>query len=543
MAVHKSLTRAYKPATKGITLIEVAVLLLISTIILIPVLRLTGGNTSTQGNITSVSANASREMVLANNQIERVLGSDLTAINCGGGQLNPAPGGTASCRGVDNVFSNQPIYYEWIVVNKSNNIPSTMNNFLYEVTYNVYSDPAYSTLALSYPFKSFSNTGSPTTSTTRTNLVVVLDVSGSMGAASRGQTSIGGVASPYLKYLYTDPNYPSYRPPRSPNAPWDTTPLNLFNNTELDLTMFKLANDPQTPFDDRFLRPGSLKNFVPGTGCDDPNYYNSVIFTTRNPTGTNRIRNMCNATIDTPGSTDPNSINVRFNSNLSRIEAARSSLIKFLLTVEGDSALRDNIDLGFITFARNIDFKLPARKTGLLEQVDGNFQYPNMRRKFSWINRKGNGNIKASGWTNVWDAVYDGAELAFNQPGTNNNIIFIVGDGQPTRGNCSRGNPTAKGLCMASSNVGGVNDGLGNSLAMGTFPGHPGKTAKVFALGLMAGDTTIGPVFREGFTVPTGGVYQYVDNVGDMDQAFEHMKYAILKEVLLQNSARYGMNF
>jgi hypothetical protein len=77
-------------ALRGITLIEVAVLLLVAGVMLVPILKLTGGNTSAEGNVTTVSGNASREMVLANNQIERVLGSDLSAIDCGAGVLKPS---------------------------------------------------------------------------------------------------------------------------------------------------------------------------------------------------------------------------------------------------------------------------------------------------------------------------------------------------------------------------------------------------------------------------------------------------------------------
>jgi hypothetical protein len=326
-------------------------------------------------------------------------------------------------------------------------------------------------------------------------------------------------------------------------VPWNTTSLNLFNNTELDLTMFRLANDATTELDDQFLRPGSLKNFVPGVDCDDSAYYNSVIFSTNNATATQRVRDFCKATIDTPGSTDPDSVNVRFNEKLSRIEAARSSLLRFLLTIEGDASLRQNIDLGFVTFSSNVNYRLPNRVNGALEKVDTNQRYPETRRFYSWLNRSGPGQIMPGGMTNIWGSVYAGAQVAFNQPGNNSNIIFLVSDGEPTAGNCSSGSPVAMGNCMANRNVGGVSDGLANALARGTFPGYPGKKAKIFALGLMAGDNKVGPVFRDGLAVPTGGVYQYADNVGDIDEAFEQMKYSIFKEVLLQNSARYGMNF
>ncbi len=542
MLSHKSRSK-----TRGVTIIELAVILVIVTIALAPIVNMIGGPRSNDGNLTRTTGHQTKQVIFANSMIERALSGDTVAIQCEGAMGGlPSAGNTESCQGTFSQYS-KPIYYEWVVRNLSDTLPDGMGNELYDATLNVYTDSDYATSIATFPIKVFNNLGPDEVSPEKTGILISIDISGSMALNSIPGMHYGGnvttncnpVDSPYLEYRYEDPAH-GYIPPG--------VALNLFNDSELDVVSFEDTNTSDTPWDDRYPQPGILS--MPGPNCNSSSYYNSVLFKNASSAV---VKALCNA--DDSGTP----IEDVYGFNMSRIEAARTSLFKFLIDIESDSELYNNIALGFSGFDGHPTPKLyvPTTVTGDMEEADVDGKYPEMRRKFSWINRNGPGAIIPSGSTYMWYTLYKSGQIIFNNmedETIDNGIVFILTDGRISSNPCighsdSYAVQLAAGECFkTNSSAGGGSyplgaDGLVNSFARGTFPGHPGKTLKIFALGLLDDDVNvIRPLFEEGMTKPTGGAYKYSPTTGDMDAIFEDLKYAILKEVLISKVNRYGID-
>src|SRR5689334_7845994 len=116
-------TRRFRQA--GLSLLEVAMLMMILTLALVPLIRHLGGPTGSQGNSSRMVGMQTKEVLLANTLIEEALSNDYSSLGCNSA-FNPSsfPAiGTfasfpASSRCVNNSY-NQPLYYQWIVNNAS----------------------------------------------------------------------------------------------------------------------------------------------------------------------------------------------------------------------------------------------------------------------------------------------------------------------------------------------------------------------------------------------------------------------------------------
>lgn len=520
---------------KGLSLIELALVMVIVTIALVPVIRMVGGpnSSSGQGNATRVVGLRSKEILLANSLLERALSSDLQVLSCGNsfnpltslptvGQSTDFPTGS---RCTDNTY-NQPLYYQWTVRNmdaSGSDIP--MGNHYYTSTLNVWDKPSGGTPLITLPTFLFWNESGTLATSNSTGIVVVLDSSGSMTAgqietafAPRGA---GNSASPFLKYRYADPAI-GYNPPAS-------IALNINNNAQLDVVSALNADDPDTPWDDRYIKPGIL-GIPPGPASCDTSMANwnaggSVwqsppIFAFDDNDDRDRARAICLLTGVPSDFVWQTTMNLYF----SRIEAARSSLLNFLVSMEADPSLYQNTKLGFVTFSTDV-----VDRVVTLESIDGNNRYPQMRRWFTWINRQGGSRmIPATGSTNMYGALRRGAQVAFSDPTLDNRIVFLVGDGAPM---------------VAPTNHSAFQT-LSTQIGNGTFPGANGKTATVFTLGLLSSDPDLPAYMRDDIALRTpGGQFFYAQSIGDVDPIFNQIKYQIQRVILLNKSNRFNVDF
>src|SRR4051812_2737813 len=73
----------------GISLLEVAMLMIIVTLALVPIIQHLGGPSSAQGNAVRAVGFQSKEILLGNTLIEQALANNFKTFNCGGA-FNPA---------------------------------------------------------------------------------------------------------------------------------------------------------------------------------------------------------------------------------------------------------------------------------------------------------------------------------------------------------------------------------------------------------------------------------------------------------------------
>lgn len=515
----------------GMSLIEVGLVMLIVVLALVPVVHQIGGPNSNNGNgnVARVVGQKSKEIVLANTILEQALAADYSKFACNT-TFNPQTGFPAAgqfallpaTRCEDTTY-NQSLYYQWTVQNMDptgQRIP--VGNHYYTAVLNVWDTPAGGTPLLTLPTTFFWNENSGDPQSNRTGILVVQDTSGSMTGGSLEPTPVanGNLASPYLKYRFSDPAYGYI-----PAAGIDLGDIRA--NQNLDIVSLMDADDPDTDWQDRYLGPN-----VPGMSTDDcdtnPSNYNSAFWRSLWSFGSNNHRNIVRTLCSVNGAPGPAWSNT-LSTNLSRIEAARSSLLSFLLSIEEDPELYQNIKLGFVTFSTGVTNRVVP-----LEGTDGNNQFPQMRRKLSWLNREGPGLIPASGNTNMYAALQRGADVLYADPSLDSRIIFFVGDGYPTIGSTS----------MASIR------NLSSSIGDGTYPGAGGKKITVFSLGLLSqqvnpatGNRYLDDYLDTCMAAETpGGMYRFAQNVGDMKPIFEQIGYQIQRVVLLNKSNRYNID-
>lgn len=501
-------------AQPGISLIEIGMAMLFISLALVPLVQMVGGAKGDDGsNAARVTGNRSKELLMANALIERGLARDFSVLGCDGSTPTMPAGSTPVSYAVctNNDYST-PMYYRWTVRNVGAGVGMPTGNQLYQAVLNVYSDAQASDLRLTLPTYFFNNTSGWNPPVQNNGIVIVLDTSGSMddanGSLNSSSTSGSwpGVASPYLKYRYYDPTYPAFVPPG--------TALDLANNGQLDIVSAQNNNIASTQWDDRYLQ-----NSVLGmSNCTSTAAYNSAVWSTyfrlSNDTQRNSVRELCRTKVNTA---DWEHV---MNDQMSRIEAARSSLLSLLMDIESDASLYQNMKMGFITFNSNVQTRVTP------ESVDANNRFPTMRRQLSWINRSGPGLIKAENMTNLYGGVEAGAQMIFNEPNLDNRIIFVVGDGQPTVG--STGHAAFRSLA--------------DSIANGTFAGANGNTATIFSLGVVEDQATIEPYLKTDLADRTpGGRFFYAQNVADLRPVFDQIKYQIQKVILISRANRYGI--
>jgi len=540
----------------GLSLLEVAMLMMILTLALAPLIRHLGGPTGTQGNSARMVGMQTKEVLLANTLIEEALSNDYSSLNCSSTfdpSSFPAVGAyatfPASSRCVNNSY-NQPLYYQWVVNNASQvNSLLPQGNQYYNAVLNIYSASSGGTPILTMPASFFYNSSGTSTPQNKTGIVIIQDISGSMVWGQQDYNLINAlgdnlpgnavVASPYLAYRYADPSV-GYTPPANIALPWASG--NNANNDQLDIVSAQTTDDPSTPWNDVYLGngalglgtgPGALSDCTKNNAWSSANWRGSQLYSTLVNAQPNFTQQSIRDTLISICTRSPN-WNTMMNQNMSRIEAARGSLLNFILSVEEDSTLYQNVKLGLETFSspNSASDNDPSGQgydvRVALESVDTNNRYPNMRRQVSWMNREGPGQINAYNGTNYTAPINRAAQLLFSDTTLNNRIILLVSDGEPN----GPGDTHAQLSNLATK--------IGN----GTYPGSNAQKASIFTLGLLSSTPQMPIYLQNDLAMHTpGGQYFEAQNVGDISGIFDQIKYQLLRVILLNKSNRYNINF
>ncbi len=518
----------------GLSLVEIGMVLVIISLALAPVVQMVAGPTSKtgEGNATRMNAIRSKEAVLANTIVERVIATGGDVMNCtgtapitlptGGGALNyPAAG---AC--TNNTY-NKPIYYRWTIQDMStagNGVPD--GNSYYRATLNVY-DSYPGTPIVTFSTYFYKTGTYSATASSVTGIMIVQDISGSMvwsqvdGALTRGGS---GTASPYLKYPYNDPSVgyvvnPSLNMDAVANG---GNGNGVIDDDELDIVSANPVNDPDTFWDDRYPRPG-IHGMVNCDGSPPNPNWNAALWNTHfvfnDNTDRNHINQLCSTTA---GNRD-----AVLNSSLSRMEASRASLLSFLVSIEQDPVMLGNTKLGFVTFETGMQTRVGG--AGLETPTGGKFTL--MRNRLTWMNRQGPGSILTGGGTNMYGGVDRGADLLCRDRTLQNRIVFLVGDGQPTVGNTSHASFQSLADNLASGNY------------CATHGGSTQDKITVFTLGLLAPQASIEPYMKTDLADRTpGGAFFYTNNVANIQTVFEQVKYQIFRVAILNSDDRYNYN-
>lgn len=278
-----------RPRTKarGVSLIEMGMVIVFISLALAPVIRMVGGPQNDSGNAFRVTGLKSKEAILANTMVDKVLAHDYSTFDCdGSGTPNNGfdpnaglPVGTNQANSV-KVYNmckaqntNSELYYQWTVVNlnSSNNtaeMPS--KNRYYQATFKVMGpDKNPNNPLLVMPINFFYNEGGTETKAENTGVEIAMDRSGSMAWSDdpNNLPSVWGVTSPFLFYRYkafpTGVNEWGFTFPNNP----DKVVLDPNDNSQLDLSYGRQIKwpgpgpapykdgqdpDPTTPYNEAF---------------------------------------------------------------------------------------------------------------------------------------------------------------------------------------------------------------------------------------------------------------------------------------------------
>lgn len=568
-------------SAKGLSLLELGIVMVFISLALVPVVKMIGGPTSADGNAAQITGTKNKEAILANTMVNKVLAGDYTGFKCrSNGSALPFNPDTdlpksnqmvnfGRCRSQNG---NSTLFYEWDVLNltasnNSNSLPS--QNQYFQATFNVL-DTAGNKL-ITMPINFFHNSGAFTQPSIRTGVMLSMDISGSMAYYASGilpyytgsNTSYGQdiyYSSPYMFYRYkkfpaasnwgTFPNNPNYQVTLDP---WD--------DSQLDLTIGKqisgsnpAGKDPNsgTAYNEAFpfsnVNPGAPGYNTWGNGTLGVGHCSSA-----NPANWNSNKNFGFAFIlpyaDTAITPPPafygnpwttvnqlcrqkNSLNDwsnTINTYLSRIEAARTAALSLLINLESNQTVANSIELGFIPWDHyaHTQQMVPLEKAVAIPGVS-NIHFKAMRERLLWINRadpanKNSGNpVVASGATSLYDGV-DYARQKLLEKNYDRRIIVALTDGAPTYGAIQ----SAAGL---------------KNYALNTFGNNAPKNRQItlFTVGLIAADNNL----LNGMASNTPDGQNFAANdVADLKPIFDAISYQIQKLALLSTADRYGLSF
>ncbi|MCE3236548.1 MAG: hypothetical protein K0Q50_2739, partial [Vampirovibrio sp.] len=243
---------------RGLSLIEMGMVMVFLSLALVPIIKMMGGPQSDSGNAAYRNSMKSKETILANTLVDKVLANDFSYFDCSAG-FNPStqlPVGTTPfnsarkyniCKAQN---TNSDIFYQWSVVhlnssNNSNEMPS--KNRYYQASLNILGpDRNPNTPILTMPINFFFNEGGSTTKTENTGVMVAMDRSGSMAWSDQPWNidSINGITAPFLFYRYKAfPTGVTNYGFAFPNNP-DKVVLNQWDNSQLDLVYAILIITP-----------------------------------------------------------------------------------------------------------------------------------------------------------------------------------------------------------------------------------------------------------------------------------------------------------
>jgi hypothetical protein len=542
----------------GFSLIELALVIMVVSAALVPVLGQMGAKNQRQGDAAPTLAAVSREkgatLVAGNTLMERAIaGEILNGSNAGADVLlNLATslpnGGTHTT--TRNSFGNaQPVYYEWVLkdvsfrmndlgqlVNKQGNvipvgsseaIPVTPLGYRsVQATLKIYrSSTDTEAAAVFTTYLSRQVPGIPQGNAT-TGIQVISDISGSMcetGDNARPALSASGVCAPFLIDRFHRGG-----------------PAQLFDDAQLDLTLAQIADDPSTPYRDDY--PAANVLGLPGTfdassdtaipsindsAARDPYevFFMSSALNHPKPwwwiTGANgQIKRLSQNKTGWTAAQVTNNI----NTYQSKMEAMHNAMLGFLVNMESNTFLMDSIRLGYTTFSSNATLKLPLSSAELLNHpVTGQpiRRFRQLRDSFSWINRRdstlGTRAILAGGATNISESLSVSAGALNADPNITQKIMILLTDGEPTAG-----------ITNSNSLINYTKSTVGDN----------GIT--LFTVNMMDGDFNLLKKMAE--ATPNGAAFD-VQNPSELQGIFEQIAWEVQRIALDNLSDRHRANY
>jgi len=295
----KKIAQKSKVKHSGISLLEMAMVMIVVSVALLPVMQTlngarvkgSGGANDMTGPADRMTGYKSKEALMANSLIEQALAGDYSHFNCNSSGAAmafnpdtdfPAAGTTKVFNRCTNTSYNQSMYFQWTMYSVPN-LP--LQNQYYRASLNVYNQASGGAPLLTLQTNFFRNSGAYSTGNNSTGIMLALDNSGSMASAkveNAGMITYNSIAAPFMFYRYdknlfegtTYTNYyngtnyvvhfpagkvPGYAPGGyyqaiSAGGPGKSI-LDMWDNTQLDMGLAQAINTTTPPFTPDFSDP------------------------------------------------------------------------------------------------------------------------------------------------------------------------------------------------------------------------------------------------------------------------------------------------
>jgi uncharacterized protein YegL len=581
---------------KGLGLVEVALLLMMASLALVPIVQMLGKSGGQNGSsVVTLNRQRTRELVAANNIMERAMAGEILSFNVGStnalynsagsnqfdldevpvsgqaGFVKYYPSQTTTYNYGDETQGVR-LKYRWTLKDVSHerdvkdvpasgkctsnfnvydadtngcwNLVTPKGNRIVLATLDVFDSNATSTSAPSYTFSTFlfAKGTVEATEVDRVGLGLILDVSGSMAwfkippdANTLYENNYETITSPFLKDRYHREG--------SLGDGLEAKHVKLFDDRYLDIVWAKPTDDTSTPYNETFMSPGVLGtkpcgefltenlNTSTDSGRGETNGINWFVLRKNKNDNTNythTYRYMC----ENLGKTT-NYWNTEVVPRITRIEAARSAMLGFLVALEEDLDLIKNMEMGFVTFSDGSKVEVPLESAQMTEDpAQLNALRPRFkanRDKFVWINRfdakypknsdkSKRRSIVASGGTNTRKGMESMVAELLKKTNLTQKFIILLTDGDPTTSYTN--NTQAKNVAYAKE----------------IFEKHG---IKVYTIGF-AGLSASGQKMLEDMAKESKGQFYYATNPDELRQIFVSISYTLRKELVLSRVDKYN---
>lgn len=570
-------------APKGLSLLELGLVMAIVALALVPLVKSIGGPMSAngKGSAAQMTGFKNKEGILATNLANQVLSGDYSSFQC-------LPAGTSSSFTVPTRQQSYPagsqkcqsvqdsLQYQWTVmpINEANsgNKPPDGYSFFKGVL-NIYDQGASSTNQplLSMPVNFYKFTGVANQPQQKTGVLIALDRSGSMANAASKEgmpPNINGnqqtqkslsFALPFLWYRYKPFPTPGTDTGWGYDFPAITDPvaqpLDMWNNKTLDLVSLQNmagANgsdpNPATLFNESYLGSNNLFK------CDMP--ANSPAWLATSQAFDNRLAYIFNRDWVLEG--DAESVYARqnyivpfcqekqnlqqwsqvVNNKLSRFEAARTAALSLLLKLEERSSVVNAIKVGYFpwAFAPANVYGGPLQSAVVRTDQQGkpHVVFDKIREKMLWLNRMDPAKKSSSdavgmeGATNIYLALAEARQQLLADTSIQRRIIVLMTDGEPAPNQAPNSN--------GPFGSGGLRDFAQSQLGCGA---PQNQRVTLFTVGLIQADEALMNDMAN--STPNGQGF-FAKDIASLGPIFDSVAYEIQKLALLSTADRYGLD-
>jgi hypothetical protein len=540
----------------GFSLVEAAVIMGLISLFFIPVANVSGGfgqNTDVGKTATDATRNRMRQVTAANTLMEEALVGDLQVPNVNLTTLDPNNPYSTGIQSYSNY--NRQVNFDWTLLNQSfavdgngtllrdingKPIPLVNGNAIASATLRLYTDANSNAPSLVLPTTVTSKRlDANDNNLSRVGIMLVLDTSGSM-AWARNDHSLPNtteasaarplvVSAPYLTYRYSGNNA-----------------LDINNSAELDIVAALQNDNTATQYDETYI-PGrstapnaSSRLKMKPTCVRDAQNASYFLPEAMNPNAPRRpdwrgnalqplftyVDNLCKITPTMSASTWQNTV----NSNLSRVEAARSALFVFLNRMESNPFLTQNTKLGFETYSTmgvptaplprvSVHSDLKAAKKNKFEQIR------EWVARLNRLNQDGTTAIPIYGATPTKAAIQEAARRLYSDTSLTDRIIILMTDGVPT-----------------DDSTGSQISVMMNQLGSGLFAGANGKKVTVLSVGLIGADKgKLDAWALQNKAAGADGESFFASNVVETMSILDRVADKTISIALKANSCRYNV--